>query len=354
MFRWFFRLTELAIVSLILISLVLTMGALYIRLPGPLPADKIVVIEAGQSVRQIAEQLVAENIIRPPKEIFLAALLLTRQYSILKAGEYQFYANESLLSVMRRMVVGAVVIHKITVVEGSTVYQILKTIGEDSLMTGPLPGNVREGSLLPNTYYYNRGDSRAGLISRMQTDFNNAVKEAWNGRSKDLPPAISTPDAMVTLASIIEKETSLAIERDRIAGVFANRLKLGMPLQSDPTTIYALTNGKGGPLGRSLTLSDLQNTQSPYNTYVVQGLPPAPICNPSRASLRAAAYPEANEYLYFVANGQGGHTFSKDLSTHNRNVMEWRRIRNLKREQDERDHIKPSESDQMIEDSALH
>ena len=178
-----------------------------------------------------------------------------------------------------------------------------------------------EGSLLPETYLFTRGDTRAEIIARMQAAMT-AVDRLWAERAAGLP--LDTPEEAVILASIIEKETGVNSERAVVAGVFVNRLRRGMRLQTDPTVIYALTNGER-PLGRELWRRDLE-VDSPYNTYKVVGLPPGPIANPGLSALEAAMNPAETEYFYFVADGSGGHAFAKTLRDHNRNVAEWRRF----------------------------
>ena len=183
--------------------------------------------------------------------------------------------------------------------------------------------------MLPETYLYMRGESREERIAMMQAAMEETLDALWRNRAKDLPE-ISKGEAVI-LASIVEKETAVDSERKRIAGVFWNRLKRGMRLQTDPTVIYAITEGKiqdegQGPLGRRLLKKDL-DVESPYNTYKYPGLPPGPIANPGRASLEAVLNPEKNDFLYFVADGAGGHVFSKTLEEHNQNVAKWRKIR---------------------------
>jgi UPF0755 protein len=180
-----------------------------------------------------------------------------------------------------------------------------------------------EGSLLPETYRYSYGDSRAGMISRMQKSMQDALNELWPKRDPAIP--LKSPLEAVIMASIIEKETGKAVERPRIAGVFYNRMRSNMRLQSDPTVIYAITLAKG-PMNRELVHDDLAFA-SPFNTYTRDGLPPEPICNPGRAALEAALHPEQNDFLYFVADGTGGHVFSKDLAAHNQNVTKWNAVK---------------------------
>ncbi len=190
--------------------------------------------------------------------------------------------------------------------------------------TGPVPP---EGSLLPETYHYSWNDDRAALVERMQTGMEVVLAELWPERAEGLP--INTPEEAVILASIVEKETGVAEERPLVASVFVNRLKRGMRLQSDPTVVYGLTNGQR-PLGRTLTFRDLDRP-SPYNTYTNGGLPPGPIANPGRAALEAVLHPAESRYLYFVADGTGGHAFAKTLVEHNRNVAKWRKIQRQQR-----------------------
>ena len=320
--------TEMAITLVLLVFFVALSGVVYYRYPGPLTQATTVIVDAGSSSSQIASQLIDEGVIRGPAAFVLVVLSLTDQRHMLKAGEYEFFPGEPMISVVRKLVVGQVVIHKFTVVEGATSFQVLQDLAKAPHLVGDVPQEVPEGSLLPDTYFYNRGDTRSSLLMRMNLALKENLEEIWANRKQDLPKQIQSPTDIVILASIIEKETAVDVERERIAGVFVNRLKDGMPLQSDPTVLYALTQGRGG-LDRRLTLNDLQNTKSPYNTYLVKGLPAGPICNPGLASLKAAAYPEENSFFYFVADGYGGHKFATNLTDHNRNVVEWRRIRRL-------------------------
>ncbi|MBI3441738.1 MAG: endolytic transglycosylase MltG, partial [Proteobacteria bacterium] len=190
------------------------------------------------------------------------------------------------------------------------------------VLIGDIATIPMEGSLLPETYDFSYHDTRQNLIERMKKSMQEELRALWEKRAGDIP--FATPDEAVTLASIVEKETRLHDERPRVAGVFINRLKKHIPLQSDPTVIYAVTLGQA-KLDRVLTYKDLQ-TSSAYNTYSRQGLPPTPIANPGRASLAAVLNPEHNDYIYFVANGTGGHVFAKTLKEHNHNVAQWRKM----------------------------
>ncbi|CAK0750410.1 Endolytic murein transglycosylase [Azospirillaceae bacterium] len=227
-----------------------------------------------------------------------------------------------MLGILDQLHRGRTVVHRLTVAEGLTTSQILAQIQAESALSGEIPDTPGEGSLLPDTYHFALGDSRAALVQRMRTAMSAALAELWNRRAESLP--LTGPEQAVVLASIVEKETALGSERPRIAGVFFNRLAAGMKLQSDPTVAFALTGGRG-PLGRALTQADWR-TESPFNTYQIEGLPPSPIGNPGRAALQAALNPERHDFLYFVANGTGGHAFARTLPDHNRNVAHWRQI----------------------------
>jgi UPF0755 protein len=222
---------------------------------------------------------------------------------------------------MRR---GQTVVHKLTVPEGLTVYQVLAQMRQADGLAGNAGQIPEEGSLLPQTYFYSLGDSRDALLLRMTHAMNEAIDELWRDRMPNLP--FSNKVEAIILASVVERETAIPEERAHIAAVFFNRLRLHMKLQSDPTVIFAVSNAEG-VLDRPLTRDDLA-VKSPYNTYLVEGLPAGPICNPGRASLRAVLHPAASDDLYFVADGSGGHLFSKSLIEHNRNVGNLRRLEN--------------------------
>jgi UPF0755 protein len=215
---------------------------------------------------------------------------------------------------------------KLTIPEGLMSSEIASLVNTAETMSG-IANAPPEGSVLPETYVYSYGDDRSALIDRMRRERQDVLGVLWQARDPAVP--LKTPEEAVTLASIVEKETGLAAERPRIAGVFYNRLKIGMPLQSDPTVAYAVTEGKKD-LGHGLTKSELQNP-SPYNTYLHAGLPPGPVANPGREALKAVLHPESHAYLYFVADGSGGHAFSASLAEHNRKVENWRKIEKQKK-----------------------
>jgi UPF0755 protein len=230
---------------------------------------------------------------------------------------------------MRLLQSGKTVVRRLTVVEGLTAVQVLSQIAATEGLVGPLPQSPGEGRMLPETYHFSYGHERSAMVSRMVRAMDETLAELWAGRAPGLP--FRTPDEALVLASIIEKETGRDNERARIAAVFVNRLKKGMRLQSDPTVVYALTDG-GGPLARPLTRANLE-IDHPYNTYVIDGFPPGPITNPGRASIAAALNPAETGELYFVADGNGGHVFAQTLQEHNRNAARWRQTRQRMRDE---------------------
>jgi UPF0755 protein len=287
--------------------------------PGPAAEAVVVQLPAGGGVRGIANRLAEAGAIDHPLWFELVARIAGRDKG-LKAGEYRFEAGASPNAILRRLESGRILLHPLTLAEGLTVREMFDLLAESELLTGELPPLPPEGSLLPETYLVARGERRERVVSRMQSAMDAAIAEAWQGRAPGLP--LSTPDEALVLASIIERETALADERPLVAAVFVNRLRRGMRLQTDPTVIYGLADGRGS-LGRSLTRSDLA-TAHPYNTYLLAGLPPAPIANPGRAAIEAALHPPEVDYLYFVADGTGGHAFARTYEEHQRNVARWR------------------------------
>jgi UPF0755 protein len=294
--------------------------------PGPLPTERHIVVERGEGTRSIARDLVDAGVIRHDWT-FLAALRLRDVHGQLKAGEYAFPPGISLRGAIDKMIAGDTVVRRITLAEGLTVAEVLRRVGEAEGLTGDPPA-VAEGRLLPDTYHYVWGESRAAVVERMRKAMDTALATVWESRPEDTP--LATPDELLTLASIVEKETGVASERPRVAAVFLNRLRRGMKLQSDPTVIYAQTRGER-PQDGPITRSDLQ-AEDPYNTYHVAGLPPGPIANPGLASLQAVVAPAETDDLYFVADGTGGHAFARTLAEHNRNVVRWRRLQRAERE----------------------
>jgi len=286
---------------------------------GPLAEDKVVNIPRGLGIRDIADVLQREGVIDQPY-IFMGSVIALKARGELKYGEYQFSKHASIADVVDTIIEGKVVQHAFTVPEGLTSEQIVARLLESTALTGQIKEIPREGTLLPETYRFTRGMTREQIIQRMQQAHRRVLQDVWEHRMPDLP--VKTPEQLVTLASIVEKETGRPDERTRVAAVFVNRLKTKMRLQSDPTIIYGLTGGKGS-LGRPIQKNEIEQP-TPYNTYVIDGLPPGPIANPGRASLEAAANPARTKEIYFVADGSGGHVFSDNYTEHQKNVARLR------------------------------
>jgi UPF0755 protein len=287
------------------------------RSPDGRPTD--VVLETGARLPAIASSLARAHVIGSALA-FVAVAELTRAAPRLQAGEYEFPSGASLWRVLTMIRNGVIVRHFITVPEGVAAKAVADILARSDVLVGQAP-TPPEGSVLPETYQVRRGEARAQVLSRMMQARDRLLAQLWSARAPGLP--YDSPEQAVTLASIVEKETAEPAERGRVAGLFINRLRTGMRLESDPTVIYALTNGD--PLGRPLRASEL-TTSSPYNTYRVAGLPPTPIANPGRASLEAALRPARTGDLYFVANGTGGHVFAATWADHLKNVARWRAI----------------------------
>lgn len=310
----------------ILIILMIGAGATYyygkqtLESPGPLQEDKIVNIPARAGKRDIADVLSREGVINVNPWVFIGSVFALKASSDLKPGEYSFQKNASLRDVIATIVDGKVVQHAITIPEGLTSEQIVTRLTDNDIFTGSVREIPREGTLLPETYKFPRGTTRDQVIQRLQQAQKRVLAEIWERRNSDSP--LKSPDQLVTLASIVEKETGRADERSRVAAVFVNRLRQRMKLQSDPTIIYGLVGGKG-TLGRPIKRSEITQP-SPYNTYVIDGLPPGPIANPGRASLEATANPARTRDLFFVADGTGGHAFTETYDQHAKNVAKLR------------------------------
>ncbi|OJU25121.1 MAG: aminodeoxychorismate lyase [Nitrobacter sp. 62-13] len=329
-----------AIITLVLIGM-LGVGGIYIygkqkiEAPGPLQEDRIVNIPARAGMKDIAEILQREGVIDDNRLAFYGSVFALKASAGLKPGEYAFQKNASLRDVIGTIVEGKVVQHLVTIPEGLTSEQIVARLSENDIFSGTIREIPREGTLLPETYKFPRGTSREQVVQRMQQAQKRVLAEIWERRAPDAP--VKTPEQLVTLASIIEKETGRADERSRVAAVFANRLKQKMKLQSDPTIIYGLVGGKG-TLGRPIRRSEIAQP-SPYNTYVIDGLPPGPIANPGRASLEAAANPARTRDLFFVADGTGGHSFTETYEQHQKNVA---RLRTMEK-QIQNDTVEPAD-----------
>ena len=329
-----------AIITVLLVVMIGVGGAYVygkqmIEAPGPLKEDKIVNIPARAGKRDIADVLQREGVIDANPWIFIGGVFALKASSELKPGEYSFQKNASLRDVIGTIVEGKVVQHAVTIPEGLTSEQIVARLSDNDIFSGSVKEMPREGTLLPETYKFPRGTTREQVIQRMQQTQKRVLAEIWERRNPEIP--VKTPEQLVTLASIIEKETGKPDERSRVAAVFVNRLRQKIKLQSDPTIIYGLVGGKG-TLGRPIKRSEIQQP-SPYNTYVVDGLPPGPIANPGRASLEAAANPARTRDLFFVADGTGGHTFTETYDQHQKNVAKLRAIE----KQIQNDTVEPAE-----------
>lgn len=296
------------------------------KAPGPHGGGTIVLLPAGSAVSHIADDLKDAGVIRHA-DLFTAVVRVRGDENALKAGEYEIPARASILDIVDLLIEGKSILHRLTAPEGLTTAQILKIIEENEVLVGEITLTPDEGELLPETYSFTRGETRDEIIRHMMEAQQDLIEDIWDLRASDLP--IATPQEAVILASIVEKETGLADERPRVAAVFINRLKRGMRLESDPTIIYGLT--KGEPLGRGLRVSELRG-ETPYNTYVISGLPPTPIANPGVQSIRAVLNPPETDDLFFVADGTGGHAFAETNRDHERNVAAWRRIERERRQ----------------------
>jgi UPF0755 protein len=291
----------------------------------------VVNIPRGLGIRDISDVLQREGVIDQPY-IFMGSVIALRARGELKYGEYQFSKHASIADVVDTIIEGKVVQHAFTVPEGLTSEQIVARLLESTALAGQIKEIPREGTLLPETYRFTRGMTREQIIQRMQQAHRRVLQDVWERRMPDLP--VRTPEQLVTLASIVEKETGRPDERTRVAAVFVNRLKTKMRLQSDPTIIYGLTGGKGS-LGRPIQKNEIEQP-TPYNTYVIDGLPPGPIANPGRASLEAAANPARTKEIYFVADGSGGHLFSDNYTEHQKNVARLRGLEHANGNQNSR------------------
>ena len=313
-----------AVATLVILLLVVAGGWTIWNYGGPGPRAQqgevtTVVLDRGTGLTGIANQLKDAGVIRS-EALFVLAAKLTGAAGTLKAGEYEIRSGASLGRILADIRAGRVVRHMITVPEGWTSEMAAEAVNAQPVLVGTAVAPP-EGTLLPDTYQVQRGDDRSAVIQRMRRAQEQLLAEAWPRRQQGLP--FTTQQEALTLASIVEKETAVPAERPRIAAVYINRLRQGMPLQSDPTVIYGVSKGRA--LGRGITRSEL-DTPTPYNTYQIAGLPPTPIANPGRAAIEAVLNPPSTDELYFVASGDGGHAFAATYAEHQRNVARWRAI----------------------------
>ncbi len=311
----------LLIVGLVVVFGIVTWAQREYRATGPLTEPVTIEVDRGEGLASVTQKLSDAKAISNAT-IFRIAARYTKLEDGLKFGEYSVPAGASMEQILELMNRGANVVRQIVVPEGLTSWQVVELLKAREELTGEIDAVPAEGSLAPAGYDFQRGDTRADILARMSAKQEEILAAAWAGREAGLP--LRSPEELLTLASIVEKETGVPEERARVASVFVNRLEKGMRLQTDPSVIYGITKGEG-PLGRGLKASELA-AATPYNTYALLGLPPTPIANPGKAAIEAAAHPEATDFLYFVADGSGGHAFSRTLEEHNANVAAWRRV----------------------------
>ncbi|MGB3626763.1 MAG: endolytic transglycosylase MltG [Henriciella sp.] len=296
--------------------------------PGAFAEQKIFEVESGDHVAAVAQRLEERGLISDARAMKLHARLSGQQAAI-KVGEYAVPARADIASILDLLVAGDVIQYRITIPEGRTTAQILRIVEDHSELVGDLPDReIPEGSLLPDTYIFASDTSRTSIIERMETAQDDLIEELWPERQDGIP--VSTPEEAIILASVVEKETGNAEERPLVAGLFTTRLKRGMRLESDPTVIYGVSRGEplyrtlnGKQVRRTLYRSEL-NRETDWNTYQMDGLPKTPICNPGRDAIAAVLNPPETEYVFFVADGKGGHLFAETLAEHNRNVAAYR------------------------------
>lgn len=294
---------------------------------GPLEVSRTVAIPKGEGRIEIAERLEREGVISNRWAFVASHLMQTwigrdRKNLELKAGEYEIKKNASIREVVEIIAQGKSVLYKVSLPEGLTSQQIVERLKAEPNLTGDITEVPAEGTLLPDTYRFSKGMARQEIIDRMKAEQQRLIASLWENRQEGLP--VDSVEKAVTLASIVEKETGRADERQRVAAVFVNRLRKPMRLQSDPTIIYGIVGGQGS-LGRPITRADIEQ-KTAYNTYTINGLPPGPICNPGRPALEATLNPAKSTDLYFVADGTGGHKFSASLDEHNDAVANWRKV----------------------------
>jgi len=289
--------------------------------PGPRRGPHDIIVKEGTTLGALSRQLAREGAIPGTARTYYVMARLFGSHDPIQAGEFEIPRGMGGASILDLLQHGKPLLRLVTVTEGMPSIVVDEKLASNPYLAGPLPA-IPEGSVLPDSYGYQRGETRAALVRRMQAAMTKAVAQLWPKRSTDCP--LATPEQAIILASIVEKETAKASERAMVAGVYCNRLKIGMKLDADPTVIYPVTKGK--PLGRRILKSEL-DSDNPYNTYRNPGLPPGPIANPGKASIEAVLHPANTKALYFVADGTGGHVFADTLAEQNANVAKWYAIR---------------------------
>jgi UPF0755 protein len=322
--------------SLVFIAALLGGGVAYFglatfRSPGPLTQEAIVDIRTGDGLATIAAKLEQQGVITDDW-VFVAGVFVYGVNDQLKAGEFSFPAHASMAEVMAILVEGKALLYKATIPEGLTSFEVVARLNAHESLEGSIADVPEEGTLLPETYNFQRGATRQQILGLMRSAQEKLLADLWAKRAPGLP--FDSLEKALTLASIVEKETGRPEERRLVASVFINRLRRNMRLQSDPTIIYGITGGRG-VLDRPILQSDIDKS-TPYNTYQVDGLPPTPIANPGRASIEATLNPAETDYVYFVADGTGGHVFAATLAEHTHNVARWREVERERREAERR------------------
>jgi UPF0755 protein len=282
--------------------------------------DKRFVVESGMTFREVVEKLHEEKIIKGTASFLYLSQIIKGLDPKVHYGEYFLEKNISYYKILHKMLHGYISFRKITIAEGLSTNSAVKILNSNPGLIGQVPEHLKEGSLLPETYFYSYNDSKSSVVKRMQESMKKTLDELWLERDVTIP--IKTKEQALILASIVEKETGIASERPLVASVFINRLRKGMKLQSDPTIIYSITFGDKS-LEHPIRASEIQNN-SPYNTYHIFGLPPTPICNPGVAAIKAVLNPPATDFLFFVASGKGTHAFAVNAKDHYTNVAKYR------------------------------
>jgi len=295
--------------------------------PGPTAEATVTTLPRGAGLIRIASQLENEGLISDAR-IFRFAVTLDEGDRSLRAGEYEIPAGASMAQIYELLRSGQTVQHPITLAEGLTSAMIVRSLAEEAVLTGEITDTPAEGDLLPETYLVTRGTSRQEIIDRMRRAQDDLLDALWDQRAANLP--FETREQAIILASIVEKETGIGGERGEVAGVFVNRLRRGMRLESDPTIIYGISQGE--PLGRGLRRSEIDNPNNAWNTYQIPALPPTPIANPGREAIAAVLNPTETSALFFVADGTGGHVFADTYAEHQQNVRRWRQIERQRRQ----------------------
>jgi UPF0755 protein len=318
------KLPLIALVVVVLIALLMVVRGW----TGAGPADKPLTMQVsdGSTLTSVARRLEEAGAIASARRFLMFSKLFGSNDPV-QAGEFELPARASASQILDILQHGQPVQRLVTIPEGMPSILVYEKLMAQPLLTGTIPV-PEEGSVLPDSYSFERGESRAAVLDRMQRAMTKTVAELWPKRKPGIP--VSSPREAVILASIVEKETGVPAERRTVAAVYSNRLKIGMPLQADPTVIYPVTRGK--PLGRRILRSELNNAGNGYNTYAIPGLPQGPIANPGRASIAAVLDPALSKALYFVADGTGGHVFAETLQQHNANVQKWYAIRRARGE----------------------